>query len=65
MTCSRSIYQIFIRISGNTLDIPRKVARRNCFREEYDTGMRRYYSARKDSRPKPKKTKWGESAVFL
>ena len=41
------------------------MARTTCFREEYYTGMRRYCSARKDSRQKPKKTIYGQSTVFL
>ena len=32
------------------------MARRICFKEEYDTGMNRYKSAREDSKTKPKKT---------
>ena len=41
------------------------VAQRSCFREEYYTGMRRFNSARKDSRLKPKKTIHGESTAFF
>ena len=43
----------------------RKIARRSCVREDYYTRMIRYNLAREYSTPKPKKTKWGESAVFL
>ena len=32
------------------------MAQRICFREEYNAGMKGYYSGKEDSRPKPKKT---------
>ena len=40
------------------------MARRTCFREQYYTGTRRYYSAREDSRPRPKKTIYEHLMVF-
>ena len=52
--CSGSGHQILMRITGNTPQVSRKVvlatqdmARRTCFREQYYTGTRNYYCARK------------------
>ena len=47
-----------------TRNVEYHMARRTCFREEYYTGMRGYYSAREEGRPKPKKTIYENLMVF-
>ena len=40
------------------------MTRRTCFREQYYTGMRRYYCGMEDCRPRPKKTIYKNMMVF-
>ena len=40
------------------------MARITCFRKEYYTGMREYYSTREDSRPRPNRTTYANLMVF-